>query len=326
MSIIKKTGDLSNSDNFIKEEQPLITFALFAYNQEEFIREAVNGAFSQTYSPLEIILSDDCSSDRTFEIMQEMVKEYKGPHHIILNKTKQNKGLAEHINQVFQLIKGEWVVMAAGDDTSFPHRVQTIHNYIDENCTAILSGYIRKYENEDRSEMCGISSLKHYTLEYISKDISRLGVGAAYAYKVENIISSIDYPPILGEDRVFPYEAAIHGEIYHIPDLLLRKRHLESSLTQVDRQENIEKAIERLTLTWATHDKILARALKEGTLSTNRYLKVNKYNFIGRNLHFLRKMKMYGRLANRNELINFYYYLFRSGVVFELVRKKLRWK
>ena len=59
------------------EERPLVTFALFAYNQERYIREAVEGAFAQTYEPLEIILSDDCSTDRTFEIMQEMVANYR---------------------------------------------------------------------------------------------------------------------------------------------------------------------------------------------------------------------------------------------------------
>lgn len=42
-------------------QAPLVTFALFAYNQEKFIREAVEGAFAQTYESLEIILSDDCS-------------------------------------------------------------------------------------------------------------------------------------------------------------------------------------------------------------------------------------------------------------------------
>ena len=71
-------------------EKPLITFALFAYNQERFIREAVEGAFSQTYSPLEIILSDDCSPDRTFEIMKEMAAEYTGPHTIVLNRNEKN--------------------------------------------------------------------------------------------------------------------------------------------------------------------------------------------------------------------------------------------
>jgi glycosyltransferase involved in cell wall biosynthesis len=36
-------------------ERPLITFALLAYNQERLIREAVEHAFSQTYSPIEKI-------------------------------------------------------------------------------------------------------------------------------------------------------------------------------------------------------------------------------------------------------------------------------
>jgi len=43
------------------QEKSLITLALVAYNQERFISEALEGAFAQTYSPLEIILSDDCS-------------------------------------------------------------------------------------------------------------------------------------------------------------------------------------------------------------------------------------------------------------------------
>ena len=71
-------------------DQPMVTFALFAYNQEKYIREAVKGAFSQTYEPLEIILSDDCSSDRTFEIMQEMAKAYQGPHRVVARTNRKN--------------------------------------------------------------------------------------------------------------------------------------------------------------------------------------------------------------------------------------------
>ena len=56
--------------------KPLLTFALAALNQERFIREAVEAAFAQTYSPLEIILSDDCSDDRTFDIIREMAAAY----------------------------------------------------------------------------------------------------------------------------------------------------------------------------------------------------------------------------------------------------------
>ena len=55
-------------------DRPVLTFAVVSCNQEQFVREAVEAALAQTYSPLEIILSDDCSDDRSFEIMQEMAE------------------------------------------------------------------------------------------------------------------------------------------------------------------------------------------------------------------------------------------------------------
>ena len=107
---------------------PLLTFAVGAYNHENFIREAVAGAFARTYSPLEIILSDDCSHDRTFEIMQEMAAGYRGPHKIILNRNPTNLGICGHANRLFDLTNGEWLVGSAGDDASLPERTTTLFN------------------------------------------------------------------------------------------------------------------------------------------------------------------------------------------------------
>jgi len=73
--------------------EPLVTFALFAYNQGKYIRQAVEGALAQTYENLEIIISDDASPDKTFEIMQELVRDYSGPHKIILNRNERNLGI-----------------------------------------------------------------------------------------------------------------------------------------------------------------------------------------------------------------------------------------
>ena len=106
----------------IDTDRPLVTFALFAYNQEEYIRDAIQGALSQTYSPLQIILSDDNSSDNTFTIMQEIASQYKGPHQITLNRNQSNQGIGGHINKLMLLTKGEFIVIAAGDDISMPER------------------------------------------------------------------------------------------------------------------------------------------------------------------------------------------------------------
>jgi hypothetical protein len=105
---------------------PLATFALFAYNQEQFIREAVEAALAQDYSPLELILSDDHSSDRTFSIMAEIVAGYRGPHTIVLNQNPTNLGLTGHVNRLMYLARGELIVAAAGDDVSLPHRTRVM--------------------------------------------------------------------------------------------------------------------------------------------------------------------------------------------------------
>ncbi len=105
-------------------QKPLVTFAVCSYNQERFIREAVEAAFAQTYSRLEIILTDDCSTDRTFEIMTEMAAAYRGPHKVVLNRNPVNFGLGKHLNRLVELVTGEFLVVAAGDDVSLPKRAE----------------------------------------------------------------------------------------------------------------------------------------------------------------------------------------------------------
>lgn len=104
-------------------ELPLVTFVLFAYNQETFICEAVQAALSQDYQRLEIILSDDCSTDSTFEIINSIASEYSGPHKLIINRNTVNLGLAKHFSELVVRSQGEIIVVAAGDDISLVNRV-----------------------------------------------------------------------------------------------------------------------------------------------------------------------------------------------------------
>ena len=109
----------------MKQEYPLVSFCIVAYKAEAFIAEAINGAFAQDYPNMEIIMSDDCSPDRTYEIMQEMAASYKGPHAIILNRNQTNLGPRENYNKaLYELAHGEILVIADGDDISVPERTR----------------------------------------------------------------------------------------------------------------------------------------------------------------------------------------------------------
>ena len=117
-------------------ERPLVTFALFAFNQEKYIREAIEGALSQTYEPLEIVLSDDCSSDQTFQLIQELAEAYEGQHTLRVRQNPKNLGLASHVNTVLNESNGDIIILAAGDDISLPDRTIISVNHLLSNRSA----------------------------------------------------------------------------------------------------------------------------------------------------------------------------------------------
>lgn len=103
-----------------------VTLVVFSFNQDEYIEEAVNSALSQDYSDLKVIISDDCSTDQTFERAKKLVDSYAGTHVVELRRNKKNLGLINHVNTVISEVDTELVVVAAGDDISLPHRVSKI--------------------------------------------------------------------------------------------------------------------------------------------------------------------------------------------------------
>jgi len=139
-----------NKSNLTSYENPRITFALIAYNQQDFVSYAIEGAFSQRFDNLEILLSDDRSNDNTYKIMEKMANEYNGPHIIKLNRNENNLGLSEHVNKIVNLSNGKYIVLAAGDDISLPQRSELSWKILENNsdcaCISFGSNVIRNNE------------------------------------------------------------------------------------------------------------------------------------------------------------------------------------
>lgn len=105
---------------------PLVTLALISYNQEQYIEDAVKSALGQTYSPLQVVISDDCSTDNTFVLIKKLVADYSGPHKVIIHQNEHNLGLAGNVNKAWELSSGELYISQAGDDISLPHRASKL--------------------------------------------------------------------------------------------------------------------------------------------------------------------------------------------------------
>jgi glycosyltransferase involved in cell wall biosynthesis len=222
--------------------KPLLTFTICAYNQEQFIREAVEGAFVQTYSPLEIILSDDCSKDRTFEIMCELAEAYRGPHQVILNRNFTNLGLAGHSNRLAQLAHGQLLVGAAGDDVCLPNRVEMIYQaweHSGRRAMAIQSGFIAIDEKGavlDELSECNTTGKIEFneqraTLESYIHTLRPGIIGCALACN-PSIFSTFGPLPeaLIHEDNVVVLRALCLGPLLFINIPLVKRRFHENNL------------------------------------------------------------------------------------------------
>ncbi|MEY5029841.1 MAG: hypothetical protein RLZ63_2156 [Pseudomonadota bacterium] len=105
----------------------IATILFLAYNQQEFVAQAAQSCLAQVGEPLEIILSDDCSSDNTYAILQQVASQYSGPHRVIVRQNHKNLGIADHYNALVELAQGQLLITAAGDDISYPERAQTLY-------------------------------------------------------------------------------------------------------------------------------------------------------------------------------------------------------
>ncbi|MEB3277324.1 MAG: glycosyltransferase [Lyngbya sp.] len=102
---------------------PLVSLIIPTYNGETFLTEALNSAISQTYPHLEIILSDDGSTDKTLEIAQTFQQKTAIPFHIIPHR---NYGLVENLNFSISQANGKYIKFLFQDDLLEPHCIETM--------------------------------------------------------------------------------------------------------------------------------------------------------------------------------------------------------
>lgn len=92
---------------------PLISIQIPTYNQADFLPRAIESCIDQTYTNLEIIIADDCSSDTTIEI----VKKYLTDKRIKFYSNTTNIGrVANYKKVLYSYTTGQWILNLDGDD------------------------------------------------------------------------------------------------------------------------------------------------------------------------------------------------------------------
>lgn len=157
----------------MKNGIPKISVLIICYKQEELIKRAIDSLLAQKDYIYEICVSDDCSPDRTWEILQEYDNQYPGLFK--LHRNEPNVGIFENIEYTWSMPTGDLVYRLAGDDECGDSFFERVIEFIGKKnidykkeLFCIFSDHKCIYPNGDsfvyknKNSICNIDRIKMY--------------------------------------------------------------------------------------------------------------------------------------------------------------------
>lgn len=115
--------------------EPLVSIGMPIFNCEKTLRSAINSVLNQTYSNWELILIDDGSRDRTLSVAKSF-----NDSRIKVISDGLNLKLPHRLNQIITISKGKYFARMDGDDVSYPDRLQTQVEYLENHPNVDILG------------------------------------------------------------------------------------------------------------------------------------------------------------------------------------------
>ncbi|WP_407312359.1 glycosyltransferase family 2 protein [Pseudomonas sp. nanlin1] len=105
--------------------QPLVTVIIASYNHAPYIEASINSVLAQTYSPIELLVIDDGSTDGSPELLQRLSAQ-----HGFDLRLQANQGLSRTLNDAIARSRGTLIAPFGSDDIMYPHRLATQVAYL----------------------------------------------------------------------------------------------------------------------------------------------------------------------------------------------------
>lgn len=137
-----------------------VSVLVLSYNSSGTVIETLDSIKNQTYKNLHIFVSDDCSTDDSYAIIEKWISENKSRFLTsTVLKTESNLGVSCHMDQCVRLLPTVWFKGLAADDILLPDCIEKYMNYINRNdCRGMVyAKHLNFYDNHYG---------RHYNFDY----------------------------------------------------------------------------------------------------------------------------------------------------------------
>lgn len=113
---------------------PLVSVCVITYNSSAYVLETLDSVRRQTYQNIELVISDDCSTDNTVDTCRKWIWENEERFvGVIMVTSNHNTGIAPNCNRAYRTATGEWIKPIAGDDILLDNCIQDNIDYVLSN-------------------------------------------------------------------------------------------------------------------------------------------------------------------------------------------------
>jgi glycosyltransferase involved in cell wall biosynthesis len=213
---------------------PLVSIGIAVRNGENYVERAITSVLEQTYDNLEIIVSDNASTDRTFEICREIAAL---DSRLSVYRNKTNLGAALNFNRVSYLARGKYFKWLAHDDLIAPRFVESAVGVLESEPRIVLC-HTKTHRINDSGQITGqYISGRMWDSSSVSARFRSLVFTRHPCVAVFGLIRKADLfrtpliAPYVGSDRVLMAELGLRGRLFEIPEyLMFRRDHPGTSL------------------------------------------------------------------------------------------------
>ena len=205
---------------------PKLTIGIPVYNEERFLTETIQSAVDQTYPGVKIFISDNASTDGTWEIIQGFANQHE---HITAIRHETGMKVSDHFKYVMAQADTPYVSWLGGHDTLEPDYAEKLIAYLEENEEVVLAyptgNWIdreSKVQGQFDSKINTIGMEFGDSLYYLASSL--FDCNLIYGIFRTPIVQTFPVDNIMSPDHVFLYRTAIHGKIGRVdfPGLNMR--------------------------------------------------------------------------------------------------------
>lgn len=205
------------------ENQPLVSIGVPVYNGEKTIARALDALTGQDYTNLEIIISDNASTDATREICEEYVQK---DHRVTYSRAEKNMGSIWNFNKVVELSSGKYFMWAADDDERELSFVSACVEKI-EQCpeAAVCQAYTGVFVEGIEEKMCVVHTnsfdqISDLVERYKETLIQSPAMSIYGLYRLSVMHKTHLLEKFIASDMAFVQEISIYGDIVQVPRIL----------------------------------------------------------------------------------------------------------